>query len=667
MKNINTAKSPPPSKIDLKPADEVDEFAENIINTIREPLLVLDDELRVIKASRSFYNFFKVKPENTIERLIYELGNHQWDIPKLRELLENILPEKTTFDNYEVEHNFSSIGKRIMLLNARQIKRGLGKERIILLAIEDVTERKREERSLSEKSRLNTEYLNILLNHAHAPIITWDSSLRIKRFNPEFEKLSGYNKSEVQDKKIEILFPKNEVDTMLELIKNNINDENSEVIEVNILTKDKEIKTVLWNSANISDEEGKNTVATIAQDITERKHDEHELINAKNKAEESDRLKSAFLANMSHEIRTPMNGILGFTELLKEPMLSGEQQQEYIDIIQKSGNRMLNIINDIISISRIESDQIKITISDSNINEQLGYIYMFFKPEAEQKQLHLSFRSSLAGNESIVKTDKGKVYAVLTNLVKNALKFTQKGSIELGCDKKGEFLEFYIKDSGKGVRKDQQEIIFERFRQDSESLTRNYEGAGLGLAISKTYVEMLGGEIRVESNSDLNPTNGDPGKTGSTFFFTIPINHGQEAKIAPEITLTDDATKIHVMKLKILVAEDDDISGKLITNIIDKFADKPIKVTTGIEAVNACRNNPDIDLVLMDIKMPDMDGYEAIRQIRGFNKDVVIIAQTAYAFSGDKKKAIAAGCNSCITKPINMTLLYELIRKHFYK
>ena len=307
----------------MKPADEVDEFAENIINTVREPLLVLDDELRVIKASRSFYNFFKVKPENTIERLIYELGNHQWDIPKLRELLENILPEKTTFDNYEVEHNFSSIGKRIMLLNARQIKRGLGKERIILLAIEDVTERIREERSLSEKSRLNTEYLNILLNHAHAPIITWDSSLRIKRFNPEFEKLSGYNKSEVQDKKIEILFPKNEVDTMLELIKNNINNENSEVIEVNILTKDKEIKTVLWNSANISDEEGKNTVATIAQDITERKRDEQELINAKNKAEESDRLKSAFLANMSHEIRTPMNGILGFTELLKEPMLSG--------------------------------------------------------------------------------------------------------------------------------------------------------------------------------------------------------------------------------------------------------------------------------------------------------------------------------------------------------
>ncbi len=276
-KNIKSSTRPSPSKIILKTADEVDEFAENIINTVREPLLVLDDELRVIKASRSFYNFFKVKPEDTIGRLIYELGNHQWDIPKLRDLLEKILPEKTTFDNYEVEHYFSSIGRRIMLLNARQIKRGLGKEKIILLAFEDVTERRREERSLSEKSHITSEYLNILLDHAHAPIITWDSSLVIKRFNHEFEKLSGYNKSEVEDKRIEMLFPKNEIDSTLGLIKNNIGDENPEVIEINILTKDKEIKTVLWNSANISDEEGKNTIATIAQDITSRKRTEEAL------------------------------------------------------------------------------------------------------------------------------------------------------------------------------------------------------------------------------------------------------------------------------------------------------------------------------------------------------------------------------------------------------
>ena len=260
-----------------KSADEVSIFAENIINTVREPLLALDQDLRVVKANRSFYNFFKVTDSETIGNLIYDLGNNQWDIPKLRELLETILPEKTTFDDYEVEHNFSTIGKRVMLLNARQIKRAFGKEKIILLAIEDITERKLAEELLSEKNRMTGEYLDILLNNAHAPIIIWDSSLVIKRFNHEFEKLSGYKSSEVIDKKIDILFPEVKIESTLELLNNHLNDEELEVIEVDILTKGNDIKTVLWNSANILDQEGTNTVATIAQDITRRKRTEEAL------------------------------------------------------------------------------------------------------------------------------------------------------------------------------------------------------------------------------------------------------------------------------------------------------------------------------------------------------------------------------------------------------
>jgi PAS domain S-box-containing protein len=255
----------------------VSEFAENIINTLREPLLILDQDLRVIKASLSFYAFFKVTSSETIGKLIYDLGNNQWDIPKLRELLETILPEKTTFDDYEVEHDFSSIGKRIMLLNARQIKRAFGKEKIILLAIEDITERKLAEESLSEKSRMTSEYLDILLDHAHTPIIIWDSSMIIKRFNHEFEKLSGYDSTEVIDQKIDILFPKDKIDSTLELLNKHLSDEKLEVIEVDILTKDNDIRTVLWNSAHILDKEGDSTVATIAQDITGRKRTEEAL------------------------------------------------------------------------------------------------------------------------------------------------------------------------------------------------------------------------------------------------------------------------------------------------------------------------------------------------------------------------------------------------------
>ncbi len=274
---IISGNNSPPLKIKLKSADNNSKFAENIINTVREPLVVLDQDLKVVTASRSFYDVFKVNPEETLGTLLYDLGNQQWNIPKLKELLETILPEKTSFENYEVEHDFSTIGKRIMLLNARQIKRAFGKEKIILLAIEDITERRLAEKTLSEKNRLTSEYLNILLDHAHAPIIIWDSSMHIKRFNLEFEKLSGYKYAEVIDKNIEILFPKNKIASTMKLIKNNLNVDNQEVIEIDILTKSKKVKTILWNSANILDEKGENKVATIAQDITKRKRTEEKL------------------------------------------------------------------------------------------------------------------------------------------------------------------------------------------------------------------------------------------------------------------------------------------------------------------------------------------------------------------------------------------------------
>lgn len=255
-------------------------FAEKIFNTVREPLLLLDKDLRVIKASRSFYIFFKVTSNKTIGKLIYDLGNRQWNIPKLRELLETILSKKNSFDNYEVEHDFPKIGKRIMLLNARKIPRGLSEEQMILLAIEDITERKLKEETLSEKSRLTNEYLEILLDYAHVPIIIWDSSREITRINYEFEKLIGYNWDELRGKNIDFLFTKESLDSTLELIKNTLSNQKVEVIEIKILTKDKNIKTVIWNSANILDKEGKFVVATIAQDITYLKITEEALIES---------------------------------------------------------------------------------------------------------------------------------------------------------------------------------------------------------------------------------------------------------------------------------------------------------------------------------------------------------------------------------------------------
>lgn len=389
-------------------------------------------------------------------------------------------------------------------------------------------------------------------------------------------------------------------------------------------------------------------------DITEKKKSELELIKAKEKAEESDRLKSAFLANMSHEIRTPMNGILGFANLLKEPHLTGEQQQEYVSIIEKSGNRMLNIINDIIDISKIESGTMKVSLSETNVNEQINYLYTFFKPEAEKKGLSLHINSILqAGDETII-TDREKLYAILTNLTKNAIKFTDSGSVEIGCARKGDFIEFFIKDTGVGIPKERHLVVFERFIQADIADKRAFQGAGLGLSIAKAFVEMLGGMIWFESQENK----------GSIFYFTVPCCSEMESKPV-NMNSSEDKTESNINNLKVLIVEDDEASDLYITLLLKMYHCTFLHARTGSEAIDICLNNPDIDLIMMDIKMPEMNGYEATMKIRRFNRRVIIIAQTAFALTGDKEKAIESGCDDYITKPINKDTLGRLIQKYF--
>ena len=393
---------------------------------------------------------------------------------------------------------------------------------------------------------------------------------------------------------------------------------------------------------------------------TKLENERFKLLNAQlqeaiKKAEESDRLKSAFLANMSHEIRTPMNGILGFTSLLQEPNLTGKEQQEYVSIIKRSGVRMLNIINDIVDISKIEAGLTTLNMNESNINEQIEYIYTFFKPEVEGKGIKFSLKIPLPTKEAIIITDREKLYAILSNLVKNAIKFTEKGEIELGYLKKGETLEFYVKDTGIGIPKDRQVAIFERFIQADIEDKNARQGAGLGLAITKSYVEMLGGKIRVESKEGI----------CSSFYFTLPYNTEPKERKVFQKELPLEETNNSVSNLKILIAEDDEVSATLLEIEVETYCKEILKVRSGVEAVDICRNNPDIDLIFMDILMPKINGYEATQQIRKFNNDVIIIAHTALGLSGDREKALDAGCNNYISKPINKTELLTLIQKYF--
>lgn len=380
-----------------------------------------------------------------------------------------------------------------------------------------------------------------------------------------------------------------------------------------------------------------------------------ELQKAKVKAEESDQLKSAFLANMSHEIRTPMNGIMGFAELLKEADLSSEEQKNYIEIIEKSGTRLLNIINDIVDISKIEAGQMNVIFSGTNIDEQLQYIQTFFKPETQDKGVLLLLKTPLAANETIIDTDREKLYAILINLVKNAVKYTLKGIIEFGYEKKGDYIEFFVKDTGIGISKDRHQAIFERFIQADFNDKMARQGAGLGLSIAKAYVELLGGKIWVESELEK----------GSVFHFTIPFMSKARDDNSSKINTLTTQADYTIEKLKILVAEDDKISRMLIQKVIQPYSKEIINAKTGVEAVKMCRNNPDLDLILMDIQMPQMNGFEATKEIRKFNKNVIILAQTAFALEGDREKTIETGCNDYISKPINKAELSRLVQYYF--
>jgi len=400
-------------------------------------------------------------------------------------------------------------------------------------------------------------------------------------------------------------------------------------------------------------------VIAVSRDITEQKNWEAELIAAREKAEESDRLKSAFLANMSHEIRTPMNGILGFAQLLKNPRLSEEEVREYLDVIEQSGQRMLDIINNLINISKIESGEVQVNLSQCDVNEQLQYALNFFKPDADSKGLKFFLEYQLPDEQATVTTDPLKLQVILSNLVKNAIKYCDNGSVAFGCKLKEEYLEFYVSDTGIGIPPMTIGKIFERFVQANTNYSGRYEGAGLGLAIAKSYVELLGGSIWVES---------EVGK-GSTFHFTIPVRPAARKQQSYSNALNQDkndsVSQPFSKKLKILIAEDDAPSGMLLRNQLKDIAGEIISARNGADAVSMFLSNPDTDLILMDIKMPEMDGYEATKKIREVSSNVVIIAETAYAMTNDREKALSVGCNDYISKPINREKLLELVKKHF--
>jgi len=489
----------------------------------------------VVTVSRSFYEFFKVKPEETVGQLIYDLGNKQWNIPKLRELLETILPQKTTFDNYEVEHNFATIGRRIMLLNARQIERGMGKERVILLAIEDITERKEIEAGL-ERTRKDLEalkqsedeareYAESIINTVREPLIVLDQNLRVVTASRSFYEVFKVKPEETMEQLIYDLGNKQwDIPKLRELLETILPQkatfDNYEV-EHNFATIGRRI--MLLNARQMQRVLGKERVILLAiEDITERKEIENGLEKAHEELKElavelkrAARVKSEFLANMSHELRTPLNSINGFSEVLYDETFGplNEKQKQYVNNVLTSGKHLLLLINQILDMAKVEAGKMKLALSNLPMKSLLNDIAMLVADMVSKKKLEMLLE--IADDLPNIEADELKVKEIIYNLLSNAVKFTPEGGkIGMRAKRVDAEIEVVVWDTGVGIAPENMTKIFEGFFRVDTPYSRVTEGTGLGLPLSKKLVELHGGKFSVESIG-LNK--------GTSARFTLPI------------------------------------------------------------------------------------------------------------------------------------------------
>lgn len=398
---------------------------------------------------------------------------------------------------------------------------------------------------------------------------------------------------------------------------------------------------------------GKSVALVLAIDITDRYNMISEIIANKEKAEESDRLKTAFLHNISHEIRTPMNGIVGFSALITQPGLPAKDVEEYFGIINDCSNQLLAIINDIVSIATLEAGQEKLRESNMNLNKAIQLAILQHHNKAEEKGLNLAYTFGLVDDNAEIIADEIKLTQVLNNLISNAIKFTSSGSVHVGYSVDNKTIKLFVKDTGLGIAPENHDVIFDRFRQVNHALSMNTGGTGLGLSISKSYIELMGGKIWLES---------EPAR-GSSFYVELPYKQSLKRFNGNDLKKVEVNGEFLNGKI-LLVAEDEEYNFRLIKGMLSGYGPVLIHMINGQQAVDYCKDNQTVDLILMDLKMAVMDGFEASGLIRELRPDLPIIAQSALALIGDREKALNAGCSDYIAKPLRKEQLLILLKKY---
>jgi PAS domain S-box-containing protein len=775
--------------------EQIQNYSQNIVDTIREPLLILDATLRVRSANRAFYQTFQVSSGETEGRLIYELGNGQWDIPDLRTLLEDIVPKSSVFDDFELDHTFPVIGRRVMLLNARKLQAGQHGE-LLVLAMEDVTARKQAEGALFKAGALQSA----IFNSANFSSIATDEKGVIQIFNVGAERMLGYTAADVMNKitPADISDPQEvitrakalsaelgttitpgfealvfkasrgiediyeltyirkdgsrfpaivsvtalrdpqggiigylligtdntarkqvEAERMLldqrvrdqqfytrSLIESNIDaliatdprgiitDVNKQMEALTGCTRDEligapfkdyftdpqraeaGIKLVLgeskltdyeltarardgtetvvsYNATTFHDRDRKlQGVFAAARDVTERKRYEQSL-------QQANRAKSVFLANMSHEIRTPMNAILGFSQLMLRDRDLTPRQSQYLGTINRSGEHLLALINDILEMSKIEAGRTTLNLSTFDLPVLLKDLEMMFRVRTDEKKLSFSVEMIGVVPQFIV-TDINKVRQVFINVIGNAVKFTEQGGIGVRVrvyeeGRKGSFLQVEIEDTGPGISPEDQDKLFRHFEQTKTGQQAG-TGTGLGLAISREFVRLMGGTITVNSQV---------GK-GSTFFIHLPLKEG-EAQSVPAKDIPQQVLSLQPGQatFRVLIADDIEDNRQLLAQLLGPVGFEIRLATNGVEAVQEferwCPH-----LILMDFRMPVMDGHEAISRIRALfgGEKIKIIAVTASAMDENRQQLMDIGADDFISKPFREVELFQKIHTH---
>ena len=513
--------------------------------------------------------------------------------------------------------------------------------------------------SIEITRRREAEYKLRILSKAirNSPVcvIITDPEGMIEYVNPAFVNSTGFSFAEVMGENTKIInsgkHEKEFFRNMWSVIKEG-HDWQGEILNR------KKDGSLFWELVNISSVKNNNGEIThfvaIKDNISKRKHMEEELLRSKEKAEESDRLKSAFLANMSHEIRTPMNAIVGLSSLLSDPQLPFSEREGFSSIIQENSKVLLQLIDDIVDVSKIEAGQIKIRPAVCEITALLSEIYESYTLQIRNKgnSVKLILNESMYGKKLYTLTDSYRLRQILTNLISNALKFTEHGTVEFGYNmKNGSDIQFFVKDTGIGIPADKHDMIFDRFRQADDTRTRYHQGAGLGLSISKSLVELLGGKIWVESERDR----------GSCFYFTILLRKSVENTVTAahntELSAVPDLTG-----KTILVVEDVEVNFTLLEALLKKTGANLLWAINGTRALEYCKDNNNISSVLLDLNLPDIHGLDVLREIKKKYKNLPVIIHTAYAMNGEKELCAMAGCDGFITKPIDLENLVRIIK-----